>query len=356
MSREEKILVTGAGGFIGGWLVETLYLSGHRNVRAGIHNWSGAARLARFPLEIVACDILEPTQISSALDGVTCVIHCAKGSDASIIAGTRNILDAAWKQEIKRFVHVSTTEVYGNAQGKIDETFPCQPTGNSYADSKIKAEELCWEYHAKGLPVTLIRPPIVFGPFSKTWTVNIALKLQSGNWGIFEDHGEGICNLLYVSDLVSAILLAAQSEKASGQAFNVNGLELLTWNQYFEKFNASLGLPSLKTIKPARASLRASVMEPIRSSAKFAKDHFEKPIRRTTASFGPAKQAMRFIEKSIKTAPRQTDFRLYNRKALYVADRAQEVLGFTPQFRIQQGLDLSISWLKQVGLVSSDAA
>jgi nucleoside-diphosphate-sugar epimerase len=352
VSDKEAILVTGANGFIGGWLAETSYLSGGANVRAGIRSWAGAARPARFPMEIVLCDILDPQCVEKAMDGVSCVIHCAKGpTEASIIQGTHNVLEAALKQGVRRFVYLSTAEVYGSQNGEIDETIPLLKTGNPYGDAKIEAEKLCWEYHAKGLPVTVIRPPIVYGPFSKTWTTGIALKLQSGNWGMFKGHGDGICNLIYIADLVSAILSAARDERAVGQAFNLNGREAPTWNQYFQRFNAALGLPELKVIEPTSASLRAAIMEPVRTSAKFARDRFESPIKKVAASFGPAKHMMKYIERTMKTAPRLTDFNLYNRKALYLATKVQDMLGFKPRFDLDAGLKLSVHWLRQLGFV-----
>ena len=101
MTTLDTYLVTGANGFIGGWLAETLYLRGTR-VRAGAHNWSGAARVARFPIEIVPCDILDAEQVTLALNGVTHVIHCAKGSHESIVTGTQNMLEASLRRGVER--------------------------------------------------------------------------------------------------------------------------------------------------------------------------------------------------------------------------------------------------------------
>ena len=141
MSPREKFLVTGASGFIGGWLAELLYQDGSADVRAGIRSWSSAARLARFPMEIVLCDVMNTEQITQAMDGVNCIIHSAYGSMDVTIQGTKNMLDSALKLGIQRFIHLSTTEVYGNVTGKIDEMFPYQYTGNPYGDSKIEAEK-----------------------------------------------------------------------------------------------------------------------------------------------------------------------------------------------------------------------
>lgn len=351
MTHKETILVTGAGGFIGGWLVETPYLSGSADVRAGIRRWSSAARLGRFSLEVVFCDVMDTEQITQAMAGATSVIHCAVGGRDVIIEGTRNMLDVALRLGVERFVHLSTTEVYGNVSGKIDETFPYQHTGNQYADSKIEAEKLCWEFYENGLPVTVIRPTIVYGPFSKDWTVLLAERLLSDKWGLFKGYGEGICNLVYIDDLVSGILLAASHESAVGEAFNINGPEMITWNQYSQKFNAALGLPELNTVEPASSKLRSAIMEPIRSSARYILDHFGDSVRRISARSRAAKELMKSFEKSIRTTPSLAELSLYNRDALYLTTKAQDMLGYGPRFDVDSGLEMTVRWLNHLGLV-----
>jgi nucleoside-diphosphate-sugar epimerase len=355
MNSKEKILVTGAGGFIGGWLAETLYLSNASSVRAGVHSWAGAVRPARFPMEIVLCDILNPQQIADAVEGVNCVIHCAKGaSPESIIQGTRNLLEASLQHGVQRFIHIGTTEVYGRPIGNIDETFPFQTFKNSYADCKIEAEKICWEFYSRGLPLTVIRPPIVYGPFGETWTVNIAQKLQSGNWGTFKKNGEGICNLIYISDLVTGILMAARDKRAIGEVFNMNGPEMLTWNEYFQRYNAILGLPDLPLIETGDARMRAMINEPLRTSIKYVQKHFMSTIKNLAAHSRLARQAMKFVEQKMKTSPRPTDFSLFSLKAFYVSNKAQEMLGFRPRFNLDAGLALTLPWLKQVGLLDQN--
>jgi nucleoside-diphosphate-sugar epimerase len=253
---------------------------------------------------------------------------------------------------VNRVVHLSTTEVYGNASGQIDETFPYQHTGNPYGDSKIEAERLCWEYCGQGLPVTVIRPPIVYGPFSKWWTVGLAQKLLSGRWGVFEGYGDGICNLVYVADLVSGILLAAHEERAVGEAFNLNGPEPLTWNQYFQRFNAALGLPELNPVKPNTAHLRAAITQPMRDSAYFVLRRFGGPIRRMYQRFARAKDLMQYAERSLRTTARLSDLNLYSREAMYVSGKAREILGYVPRFNVDDGLQLSVRWLQHLGLAT----
>ena len=301
--NNDVVLVTGASGFIGGSLIETMFLNGQRGFKAGIHTWGSAARIGRFPVEIVKMDLMESSDIENALEGVSAIVHCAKGTEEVTVEGTRNLLKIAFKKGIKRFIHMSTTEVYGNVEGVIDENSPFQYTGNAYNRMKIDAEKACWEFYEKGLPVTVLRPSIVYGPFSKNWTVHFAKMLIAGEWGIYEKIGEGSCNLVYIDDLTRAILISLEDEKAVGKAFNIVGPEVVTWNRYFEMFNESLGLAPLKTINTTKARIRTAAMQPVRLLGGFVRDHFMGPVKKMAETFEFADRLLRSTESKLKKTP-----------------------------------------------------
>jgi nucleoside-diphosphate-sugar epimerase len=303
-------------------------------------------------VEIVLCDVLDTESIGRAMTGASCVIHCVSGSREAIVQGTANVLEVAQAHKVRRFVQLSTTEVYGNVSGEIDETFPWQYTGNPYGDGKIDAEKMCWEYCAKGLPVTVIRPSIVYGPFGKDWTGRLSLQLLSGNWGAFKGHGEGICNLVYVRDLVSGIMLACRDERAIGEAFNLTGSESVTWNQYFRRFDAALGLPELGTIGAVDATLRAAIMEPVRSLGRYALSHFRDPLRKVSQEHRTARGLMLYADRLLKTTPRIAELSLYSRDALYLTTKARDWLGYQPVFDLGRGLEVTVQWLNYMGLVN----
>ena len=351
MAGKETVLVTGAGGFIGGWVAEILHLQGSVRVRAGIRSWNGAARLARFPVDIVACDVMDASQIARAITGCRCVIHCAYGSRETTVQGTRNMLDAALLSGVQRFVHLSTCDVYGYASREVDESTPVQDAGTEYSASKIEAEGLCWNYHRKGLPVTIIRPAVVYGPFGRTWTVELAGRLQSGQWGLLKGYGEGICNLVYVADLVSGILLAASNPSAIGEAFNLRGPEVITWNEYWQRFDSALSLPELRFRDVPTATWRANLMEPVRALAKMGVRRFGSILRVASRRSRPLRRLLESSEQRIKTTPRPIELSLYDRRAHYVATKAQRLLGYAPRYDVNTGLELTIRWLEHVGLV-----
>src|SRR5208282_5199642 len=108
------MLVTGAGGFVGGRVVEMAHLTGFAKVRAGLRRWNTAARVARFGVDMQLCDVLKPEQLARNMTGMNVVVHCAFGDRDVIVKGTENVLDAAYKNDVKQFVHISTAEIYGN--------------------------------------------------------------------------------------------------------------------------------------------------------------------------------------------------------------------------------------------------
>ncbi|MBM2839813.1 MAG: Dihydrokaempferol 4-reductase [Bacteroidetes bacterium] len=352
MSPETRILVTGAGGFIGGWVVETLYLNGFKNVRCGIRRWSTAARIGRFPIEIVLCDVANTEQVKAAVKDIDIVIHCAYGSQDSTIKGTGVLLEAAKKQNVKRLIHLSTIDVYGGIEGEVGEDSPLLATGSDYGDSKIEAENLCWSHAKQGFPVVILRPTIVYGPYSKLWISKFAERLGSGKWGIFKETGDGICNFVYVQDLIQAIFRSLKSDRAVGQAFNINGADMITWNEFFRRFNTALNLPPLREIEPGKARLRSKIMSPIKSTARYFVDNFGDTITNIYKRSELARRVMKQAESNMKVSPGPQELKMFGLDVHYKISKAESLLGYKPTYDVETGIAMSVQWLQHEAMFS----
>lgn len=349
MARD-GVLVTGAGGFIGGRIVEVLHALG-RPVRAGVRRWASGARIGRFPVEIVQCDVTDRQQLDRALDGIGAVVHCAVGELDVVTRGTDTLLTAAQAAGVDRIVHLSTVDVYGEATGEIDETAPLTITGKPYGDAKIEAEKICRAHIERGTPVTILRPSLVYGPFSESWTIEWAQRLQARPWMLADADCQGTCNLVYVDDLVGAILRALDSPNAVGEAFNVNGPDRPTWAGYFSALNAALGLPPLQSQSAAASHLSAQLMRPVRSGAKLAIARFEKPIMALYERSDLAKTLMKGAEGLIRKTPTTAEFTMLGRSVSFATSKLEKQLEWRPRFPLADGVDLSAAWLRHHGYV-----
>lgn len=341
-----RVLVTGAGGFIGGRVVEVLHTLRPGSVRAAVRRWSSAARIGRLPIEIVQCDVMDATSVRGAMSGVGAVVHCARGDPIVNVEGTRVVLGEAQRAGISRAVHLSSVAVYGSQQGEVSEETPCAPGSSPYGRSKHQAEEICWEYSRAGLAVAVLRPTIVYGPFSNLWTVEFAHRMAAGTWYLPDEYCRGTCNLVYVDDVVRAVLLALDDDRALGQAFNVNGSGRPAWSEYFHALNDALGLPPLRQASVLTSRLKAGLMMPVRKTAKVVLRRFQPLVLALYQRSSAAKAVMRRAEAVIRNAPTSAEFDLYSLAVSYGTEKAQKLLGYQPVYSMRDGIELSVAWLK----------
>src|SRR5262249_33589197 len=178
-AKRPSVLITGASGFIGCRLSEWLHEGGDWRVKALIRTPGRAVRLARMPIDFAIGDLNSPKDLAAALEGCEAVVHAGIGTSwrpserrTTNVQGTKNLVDAALRAGVKRFVHISTIALYGDqVTGTITEETPARPKkGWDYAESKLAAEQVVLEAAAKGLPAVVLRVAVVYGPHNMTIT------------------------------------------------------------------------------------------------------------------------------------------------------------------------------------------
>jgi nucleoside-diphosphate-sugar epimerase len=262
VDRRDPILVTGAGGFIGSRVVDSLLCNGFSNIRCFTRPASGNAQL-RAVLSAHPdhqCLILEGNLLSRpdcvrAVDGVSIVYHLVAGRGKSFpgcfqgsVITTRNLLDAAAQSAtIRRFVNVSSFVVYSNyrlGRGAVwDESCPeerhLDERFDAYAYGKLKQDEIVRAYHkSHGIPYTIVRPGIVFGPGKKAIPGSVGLD----TFGIFmRVGGAGRMPLTYIDNCADAIALAGLVPAAEGEVFNVTDDDLPKSRRFLREYKKRVG-------------------------------------------------------------------------------------------------------------------
>jgi nucleoside-diphosphate-sugar epimerase len=248
----ERILVTGASGFVGCRLCEHLVLAHGATVRGTYHRPARAARVARLGIELVQLDLADEASIATAVDGCDAVVHCAFGTAGGertrrelTGAGAGRVADAALRHGARRFVQLSSVAVWGfdAGPGETDEATPPRRTGHPYVDGKVDAEEAVAEAGARGLPAVVLRPANVYGPWSALWTLAPVRALRAGDPVLVGD-GRAPANTVYVDNLVAAIVFALTDDRAVGQAFVVADEDGISWRGLYETY-AALATPPL---------------------------------------------------------------------------------------------------------------
>ncbi len=261
-----RVLVTGAGGFLGNRTVELLRERFGCEPVALVREPKGAARLARWPGEIVLGDICSRADMDRAMRGCEAVVHCAVGTSWKpeetrrvTVDGTRTVAEAALAAGVKRFVHISTLFVHQrDLGGVIDETTPLNPPANdNYGTAKLAAERALASVAQKGLSTIVLRPARIYGPFSKTFTVRPLQALLEGRLAISGDP-DVPANMVYVDNVVEAIARALEAPgSSSGSAYLVNDPDQVSLNDFFDYFARVSGV-EIKRL-PVRASATAVV-------------------------------------------------------------------------------------------------
>ena len=236
-----KALVTGGTGFIGSHLVEYL-LKKDYSLRCLIRKSSNTSWLNGLSVEFAYGDLFDKQALDDAVSGVDYVFHAAGLTKAKTkqeyfranVTGTKNILDSLLRHNttIKRFVLISSQTAVGPSDSKTPITEERTPRPiTSYGRSKWEAEQECLRV-SESLPITIVRPPAVYGPRDK----DIFEFFNTMSKGLQPMVGfkEKYLTLIHVSDLVRGIVLAAECANARGKTYFISSKDVYEWKEVGE--------------------------------------------------------------------------------------------------------------------------
>lgn len=390
-----RVLVTGGTGGIGARLVERLVLECNAEVRVLVRNLARAARIARLPVELCEGDVLQRDSLRRAAERCDLVIHCARGDSGDLerhrlvnVEGARNVMDACVQAGVERVVHMSTCRVFGmlTPDGDLDETAPKRYSGDIYSDSKLDAENVVYAYiRNQGVRAAIVQPTTVYGPFVQVWTQSVIDRLKKGRI-VLVNGGDGLCNAVYVDDVVTGTLLAATREEAVGEDFLISGPEPVTWWRFYEGFGQLFGGLDAVELTLAEAELRyARQQRAQRAGSVFGElmrivrddKNVRRRIRHTREVAALVDTAKHMLPETVQRRlrapkrPRQMPLaaapavtvperplllptadqaKFMAAKTRFRIDKARWLLGYEPQFDFNQGMRITAAWARWANL------
>jgi nucleoside-diphosphate-sugar epimerase len=236
-----KYLVTGGAGFLGINIVRYLHLRGHEIVSLDLADFDYPDMIDK--VKIIKGDIRNPKTIAEAMQGVDIVVHTAAALPlykpeeifSTDITGTRLLLESAEQNKVKRFIHISSTAVYGIPDhhpllenDKLDGVGP-------YGKAKIEAEGECLKYRSKGMCVPILRPKSFIGPERLGVFALFYDWAKDGHGFPMIGNGKNKYQLLDVEDLCDSIYLCATlDEKKVNDTFNIGAKEYTTMKEDYQ--------------------------------------------------------------------------------------------------------------------------
>jgi nucleoside-diphosphate-sugar epimerase len=342
-----RIVVFGAGGFVGGWICEELSQRNDIEQVACVRRWSSAVRLARRGIDIRQADLEDANELPAILTGADVVVNATMPPASREPELVTALYYASVSAGVRRFIQFSSAAIYGNRTGDVDENIAPAPI-EDYGRGKVEMERRLVEAAARSDPqLFILRPSIIYGPFSDAWTVRYVERIVKGRWRGLGRAGDGTCNLIHAHDVAKAAIAAATAGIAPGvHVLNINGPDVVSWNEYIKRLGDALGTPDRVTPNVALFRGVAVAAEIMRMGAKFTL--VRSLYRRSTGSL---RATITNAQTVTKIYPSLGELNLLSRKVHYLADQAARVLGFNPSIPLEEGLRQSVAWCRVHGVI-----
>jgi nucleoside-diphosphate-sugar epimerase len=236
---KQRVLVLGSGHFVAARVLQALLAS----------DWA-----VPVPFSGPAASLSE-----ADLAGIHSVFNGTMGRPDAILKQAQALYGALERIGSEaRVVHLSSMTVYGTRSGEVVETDPLRSDLGAYGAAQVTAESLAVRYPRS----VILRPGCEYGPGCPQWSEHIAHLLRSHRLGDLGAAGDGVCNLLFVDDLLEAILKSLNAPGIDGARFNLAMRSPPTWNEYFIRFARALGAVPVSRIGARRLRIEARLAAP----------------------------------------------------------------------------------------------
>ncbi len=355
-----KVAVLGANGFIGTRIVEMFALNHIVDLRPVVRDYAGLARSSRFNLEGRVANAFDQRALESAFDGCDVVVHAVAGDIKTVLGTLAPAYQAAQKAGIRRIVYLSSGSVHGQApQPGTDENSALNTRQDlPYNNAKVRAEQTLMRLRNQGnVELVILRPGIVVGPRS-SWITHFADELLAGKSALL-NHGQGICNSIYVDNLVHAIYLAATQPNIDREVFLLGDKECVTWADLYRPIAKALGYDFENIPEGITSSQKQSLferLEPLRVSKTIQGLLSVIPHRFRLAAFRAYETILQYDTIMGTTSQDKQQISIpYEMGMLYSCSyklphtKATRMLGYQPPVSFEEACRRTVVWLDFAG-------
>ncbi len=343
------VAVIGASGFIGNRLVEVLHLAGEAVVPV-VRRPAGLALASRFGLSGRVAEACDERAMTRGLEGCDRAVVAVAGDPRTIVDSVGAVYRAADAAGVRRIVHLSTASVHGQSPAPgTDEASPLSVHQRlPYNNAKVRAERGLLEARSGGtVEVVLLRPGIVHGPRSQ-WTGGLADDLLSGRASLI-DGGRGVCNAVYVDNVVHAVRLALTAQGVDGRAFLIGDREAVRWIDLYRPIATALGIDvgDIPMLAASEVGSSMSLRRRLRSSATWRR--LPAPVQAGLRAAYRAGREPASGPAPVTPAPTEEQRMLQTCSWALPWTRAQTALGYEPLVPFAEACRRSVAWLVFAG-------
>jgi nucleoside-diphosphate-sugar epimerase len=324
-----EILITGGNGFLGRNLVLALQERGD-SVRVLASFRGSTFWLEQRGVTIFRGDIRDSEVLTAAMRGADAVFHLAamirvwgaiQDSYAVNVTGTENVCRVALAAGVRRLVHISSAMVYNMAIGRpVTEDEPLEPLDEPYSMTKAEGDKLVQRMTAEDhLPAVIIRPGTLLGPGDHLNFGRTADRMRAGK-GIIVGSGNNAVPFVYIADVVQALLLALDNERAVGQVYNIGNDQPLTQEQFLSAIAQEIGV---------------------------APPHIHVPYYLMYTAAYTAERVATLSGSRIPPAVTRHGVKIFGADSRLSIDKARRDLGYAPQVPLREGVRRTAIWYQQ---------
>lgn len=326
-TAKKTVYITGATGFVGSYMVQRMSRAGYRVI--ALERTPGKGDVLRTEgITVVRGDLRDINSLKRHFEvyDIDIVMHIGawlaggkRNSHLINTVATENLAHLALVHSVERFVFTSSIAVYGlHDDANVDESSPTAPYSDPYGDSKINAEHRLMQiYHNANLPVSIVRPGMIYGPESHGWAVRLS---RWGKRGLLPmpPGSTGTAYPVYIDNLIDLMMLTAEHPNAIGQIYNAVDNGPVTMTEFFEGFMNMIGSTKALRLPCWSFKLGAVLINPIVRDRNY-----------------------RYIASQLCGSGWVSN------------QKAKDELGWHPAIGLEEGLSRTEAWLRSEGYLSA---